>query len=142
MKKIINSTVSILLAFVFVICLASCGNTVDKTGLWEDATYRRDMEFGKGDKTAVVEVKVEEQLVTFTLHTDKDTVGAALMEHELIDGEQGDFGLYVKVVNGITADYDVDQSYWAFYINGAYAMTGVDSTPITEGETYQLAYTK
>lgn len=142
MKKIINSTVSIAIALVLVLCLAACGNTVDKTGLWENATYRKDTELGKGAKTAVVEVKVEEQTVTFTVHTDKETVGAALMEHELIDGEQGDFGLYVKVVNGMTADYDVDQSYWAFYINGEYAMTGVDSTPIAEGEIYQLAYTK
>ena len=64
------------------------------------------------------------------------------MEHGLIAGEEGDYGLYVKVVNGITADYDVDQSYWAFYIDGDYAMSGVDTTAITEGVTYQLVYTK
>ncbi|MBO5789865.1 MAG: DUF4430 domain-containing protein, partial [Clostridia bacterium] len=74
--------------------------------------------------------------------TDKDTVGSALLEHGLIAGEEGQFGLYVKVVNGMTADYDVDRSDWAFYIDGEYAMTGVDSTEITEGVTYQLAYTK
>lgn len=142
MKKTIHSTVSIVLALVCIVCLASCGNTVDKTGLWENATYLKNTEFGNGAKTVVVEVKAEEQTVTFTIHTDKDTVGAALLEHGLIAGEEGQYGLYVKVVNGITADYDVDQSYWAFYINGEYAMTGVDSTQITEGNTYQLAYTK
>ena len=111
-------------------------------GVWANATYRKDMEFGNGAKTVVVEVKAADQTVAFTVKTDKDTVGAALLEHDLIAGEDSAYGLYVKTVNGILADYDVDQSYWAFYINGEYAMTGVDTTEITEGVTYQLVYTK
>ena len=137
MKK----TLSLVLAVLMLLCIVSC-NTVEKTGAWENATYRKDMEFGEGSKTVVVEVKAEDQSVTFTIKTDKDTVGAALLEHKLIEGDEGEFGLYVKKVNGITADFDVDQSYWAFYINGEMAMTGVDGAEIKEGETYQLAYTK
>lgn len=74
----------------------------------------------------------------FEIHTDKTVVGDALIELELISGEAGDYGLYVKQVNGITADYDVDGTYWAFYINGEYAMTGVDATDITKGATYSF----
>ena len=141
MKKTVKSIVAILLALVFVFALASC-DTVEKTGVWENATYRKDMEFGDGSKTVVVEIKAEDNLVTFTIKTDKDTVGDALIEHELISGDDGPYGLYIKKVNGITADYDVDQSYWAFYIDGEYAMTGVDTAEITEGAKYQLVYTK
>lgn len=141
MNRTIKTTLSILLALLFTLSLLSC-NTVEKTGVWENATYRKDMEFGKGAKTLVVEVKAEENLVTFTIHTDKDTVGEALLEHKLITGEDGPYGMYIKSVNGITADYDTDQAYWAFYIDGEYAMTGVDTTEITEGATYQLAYAK
>lgn len=141
MKTTIKSTLTLLLALVFIVSLVSC-NTADATGVWENATYRKDMEFGEGSKTVVVEVKAEDQSVTFTIKTDKDTVGAALLEHKLIEGDESEFGLYVKKVNGITADFDVDQSYWAFYINGEMAMTGVDGAEIKEGETYQLAYTK
>ena len=141
MKRTIKSIISAMLALVFVFAFASC-NTIEKTGVWENATYRKDMEFGSGAKTAVVEVVAEDQTVTFTVKTDKDTVGEALIEHGLISGEDGAYGLYVKVVNGMTADYDVDQSYWAFYINGEYAMSGVDTTEIVEGTTYRLAYTK
>ena len=61
---------------------------------------------------------------------------------ELIAGEEGEFGLYVKTVNGITADYDVDQTYWAFYVDGEYAMSGVDVTTIEEGKTYALKVEK
>ena len=139
MKKQISSISAVILSLLMIFSLVAC-NTVEKTGVWENATYRRDMEFGKGAKTVVVEIQVEEQAVTFTIHTDKDTVGAALLEHELIAGEEGAYGLYVKQVNGMTADFDVDQSYWAFYINGEYAMTGVDMTEITEGANYRLAY--
>ena len=78
----------------------------------------------------------------FEIHTDKETVGAALLELELIAGEDGEFGLYVKNVNGITADYDVDQTYWAFYIDGEYAMSGVDTTTIEEDMTYAFKVEK
>lgn len=74
----------------------------------------------------------------FEIHTDKETVGEALVELELIDGEDGEYGLYVKTVNGITADYDKDGVYWAFYINDEYASTGVDATPIKDGESYSF----
>ena len=141
MKRTIHSILALLLAIVCIASLASC-NTADQTALWANATYRQDTEFGSGAKTVVVEVTAKEQKVTFTIKTDKDTVGDALLEHGLISGEEGPFGLYIKAVNGITADYDVDQSYWSFYINGEYALTGVDGTEITEGAVYQLTYVK
>jgi hypothetical protein len=141
MKRTIKSAISVVFALVFIFALVSC-NTAGSTNVWENATYLQDTEFGSGAKTAVVEVKAEDQLVTFTVKTDKETVGEALLEHGLIAGDQGPYGLYVKNVNGITADYDVNQAYWAFYINGEFAMTGVDQTKIAEGETYQLVYTK
>ena len=46
--------------------------------------------------------------------------------------------MYIKSVLGQTLDYETDGMYWSFYVNGEYAMTGVDQTPITEGEHYQL----
>lgn len=72
----------------------------------------------------------------FIIHTDKETVGEALLELELIAGDESEYGLYVKTVNGITADYDTDGTYWAFYINDEYAPTGVDATAVTEGAVY------
>ena len=74
----------------------------------------------------------------FEIHTDEKTVGAALLKVGLIEGTDSEFGLYVKKVNGITADYDKDGTYWAFYINGTYASSGVDATEITEGATYEF----
>ena len=78
----------------------------------------------------------------FDIHTDKTIVGDALLELDLIAGEEGAYGLYVKQVNGITADYDVDQTYWAFYVNGEYGMAGVDVTAIEAGATYTFKVEK
>ena len=135
-------TVSIALLIICLFSFVACGESVDATGLWENATYLEDTEFGEGAKTVKVEVKVEEQMVTFTVNTDKKTVGEALIENNLISGDEGAYGLYVKKVNGMVADYDVNQSYWAFYINGEMAMTGVDMTDIDETAVYRLEYTK
>ena len=160
--KNIRSVISLILAIFCVLSLASCAetgettteapavdttasaenDTTEEAGLWADAVYTEDKEFGVGEKTLVCEVKAEDKTVTFTVKTDKKTVGEALIEHGLVEGDEGTYGLYIKKVNGILADYDVNQCYWAFFIDGEMAMSGVDGTDITEGVTYQLVYSK
>ncbi len=76
----------------------------------------------------------------YCVYTDEENVGAALLGVELIAGEDSQYGLYVKTVDGETADYDKDSHYWAFYIDGEYAMTGVDATPVEDGKTYAFKY--
>ena len=133
MKKL--TTVAILfLAF----CLVACSAPADTDGVWKNADYTEDTRLGNGANTCVAEVVVGEHKITFTVHTDKTTVGAALLEHGIIAGTDG---LYT-VVNGMTADYNVDQSYWAFYIGGEMAMQGADDTEIAEGTVYRFEYTK
>ena len=64
---------------------------------------------------------------SYVVNTDKDTVGTALLDAGLIGGEQSAYGLYVKSVCGVVADYDVDATYWALYVNGEMSQVGVDS---------------
>ena len=129
-----------LLLCVLIGCFASCGE-VEKDP-WEDAIYTEDTTLGAGDTELCVEVAVLENKVTFTVLTNEETVGGALLAVGLISGDAGAYGLYVKTVNGILADYDIDKSYWGFYIDGEYAMTGVDMTPAEEGKIYKLEYVK
>lgn len=81
---------------------------------------------------------LEGKETSFTINTDKKTVGEALLDVGLIAGEKGAYGLYIKTVNGITVDYDKDGKYWAFYVDGEYAMSGVDMTDIEKGVSYAL----
>ena len=78
----------------------------------------------------------------FEIHTDKTIVGDALLELGLIAGEEGPYGLYVKTVNSITADYETDGTYWAFYEGDDYGMKGVDLTEIKAGATYAFKVAK
>ncbi len=142
MKKKIQSMLCVAISLVFIFCLVSCGNTDKNTYLWQNATYLNDEEFGNGEKTVQVEVSTEDKSVTFTVNTNKETLGDALLEYGLIAGEESQYGLYIKSVNGITADYDIDQSYWALFKNGEYMTIGADSAEITNGEHYEFIYTK
>lgn len=114
----------------------------------EQATEQTDAQtdatvLGKGQTVFTFNVTdADGNETNFEIHTDKETVGEALLELNLIAGEDSEYGLYVKTVNGITADYDKDQTYWAFYVNGEYAQTGVDSTNVTAGDTYSFKVEK
>lgn len=144
MKKIISVCLSYLLLVLYLFSFVGCNSRKadDQTGLWDNAVYLEDTELGSGAKTAVVEVKAGDKAVVFTVKTDKETVCAALLEHGLIAGEDSEYGLYIKSVNGIKADYETDGAYWAFYTGEEYALSGVDSTNIEEGVTYKLVYSK
>ena len=99
-------------------------------------------ELGEGTKTFFFEVThADGRYALFEIHTDAETVGEALTGVDLIDGEESQYGLYVKIVDGEYLDWDTDMMYWAFYENGEYAMTGVDGTTIDESVTYSFVAT-
>lgn len=79
---------------------------------------------------------------TFSYRSEEEYVGTVLLEEGLISGENGQYGLYIKTVDGEKAVYEEDNAYWGFFIGDEYAATGVDMTPITEGAVYKLVYTK
>ena len=96
-------------------------------------------ELGEGSKTFELTIEDKEGVLhSYRIHTDEEMVGYALIEHALIEGEQGQYGMYIKSVLGQTLDYETDGMYWAFYVNGEYALTGVDQTPIQADTAYLL----
>ena len=133
-----------ILLVVLCIALLFAGCRKEPKPVYVDGTarYTEDVTLGTGSKTITVTVTDNEgKCVTLTIKTDAKTVGDALLENELIAGDSGAYGMYIKVVNGLRADYDKDQAYWAFTIDGEMAMTGVDMTDITDGGIYGLVYT-
>lgn len=115
------------------------GNASPAAGSGDSGVRAEPEQLGEGDTVFLFTVVDKDGSETpFEIHTDRETVGEALLELELIAGEEGRYGLFVKTVNGITVDYDRDGTYWAFYVNGEYAASGVDATVITEGDDYSL----
>ncbi len=129
MKNMFRKSFAAILCLSLIVCLAlaGCSNEAPK----------------EGEKSFVLVVTdIDGNETTIDIVTDKATVGEALIEKEIISGEEGPYGLYIKTVNGITADYDTDGTYWAFYENGEYALQGIDLTDISDGATYELRVEK
>ena len=76
----------------------------------------------------------------FEYRTDAEKLGGFLEEKGLIDSKGADQGMFHSV-DGEKADWNVNQSYWAFYIGEDYAMTGIYDTNIEDGAAYKLVYT-
>lgn len=121
---------SVLLCMVLIaamaLSLAACGSKEEPVAASGSISY------------TVITVDLEGKETKFEITTDKKTVGEELLAQGIIAGDQGDYGLYVKTVNGITLDWDKDAKYWAFYIGEEYATTGVDMTDAEAGVTYIL----
>ena len=98
-------------------------------------------ELGEGETKFDFVVKdIDGNKTKFLIKTDEETVGGALIKLGLIEGDESEFGLYVKKVNGIVADYD--KTYWAFYVDGEYSMVGAESVKIEEGKVYSFEVSK
>ena len=126
MNNTVKKILSLVLCMALVLSLAACG---------------AKKESGEKAFTFVVtDLEGNEETVNIT--TTKATLGEALLDEGLIAGEDSEYGLMVYTVNGITADWDADQTYWALLIDGEYANTGVSQTNITDGTTYSFVLTK
>ena len=141
MKQIQNKFFASVLCMVLIVAMAlsmtACtNNTADKG----DANQEQGQLVEQSFTFEVVDK--DGNVTTFDITTDKATVGEALLEEGLIAGEVGQYGLYVTEVNGIVADYNVDRTYWAFYVDGAYASSGVDTTDVADGATYSFKVEK
>lgn len=141
MKKLISMLLCIMLVASLAVVSTGCANKAPAAPA--AVTMTEGATLGKGATAfTFTVVDGEGKSVTVTVKTDKETVGEALVDLGLIEGEESEWGLYVKTVNGVTADYDTDGTYWAFYIDGEYAMTGVDATEINAGSTYTFQVEK
>lgn len=135
-KRILSVLVCVLLAAALAMgtlgCKAADSNTEPSAAVMENGAT---LGTGATAFTFTV-VDPDGKETTVTVKTDKTTVGDALTELGLISGTESEYGLMVDTINGITLDYNTDGMYWAFYIDGEYAMTGVDSTDVVAGSVY------
>lgn len=127
-KNFFRISVLVMLIAVTALCLFSCEKD-------EGTTTGTEITI-----TVAVTNKAGETTET-EIRTTADNLGDALVSSGLVEDNQSDYGLYILTVNGETADYNVDQSYWALSKDGEMLMTGASSTPIADGEHYELTYT-
>ena len=135
---------AVMLAMGMMFSFAACGKTEQPAGdnldskaqnetasVWDSALYTEDTRLGEGEKTVLLTVIAEEKQVVITVKTDAETLGDALIENGLIEGEEGSWGMYVKSVDGIRADYDLDGFWWSLEADGVATTYGVDGRTLS-----------
>lgn len=96
----------------------------------------------EGSKTITVEVvHADGSKKEFTYHTDELYLDKVLVAEGLIAEDNIVDGMFTTV-DGETASWEQDQAYWAFYVGEEYASKGICETPVEDGSTYKLVYTK
>lgn len=138
MKK----TIAIILALIAMLSLlTACAEQEIDPGeadlLWESATYKEDATVGEGEKTITVSFEALGKKITLTVKTNAENLGEALYSYSLINDPS-----FFDTANGIKADWNENQSWWAFYIGEEMAPYGVDSEIINDGNSYRLVYSK
>lgn len=147
MRKFMNNKgLLVALSAVMAMTFTACGNddVVEvedqiEVASTEDLALDGPTELGEGETTFMFTVIYESGVgEDFMVNTDAATVGDALMEHDLIVGEDSERGMMVTTVRGIELDFDATGQYWAFFVDGEYAMTGVDTTEVVDGSIYSF----
>ena len=149
-KNIIMRLLSLVAVLVLVaamtLSLASCGSDKDSVDTSNDVIETPADSTGDTEKVATITVTVthgDGSTKNFEITTtDGATLRSALESIDLIEGDESEFGLYVKVVDGERADYDADGAYWGFSQNGQYMMSGVDTSFVKDGDSFEIKYTK
>lgn len=102
----------------------------------------------KGSKAIMITVDYnnDEPTSVYTFSTDAEYLRQAMDEAAALgliySGDESEYGIMITEINGVTADWNVDQSYWAIYVNDEYGQYGADSQPVADGDSYKFEYTK
>ena len=122
------------IALLLTLCLA--------LSLCACVTKNTEETLGTKASFTVIVVHADGSEKTFTYETTEKYVGPVLTADGLIKGNNGQYGLEITQVDGEQAIYNTDGAYWAVYEGDEYAMQGIDTTPVVDGRTYKLVYTK
>lgn len=94
-----------------------------------------------GSKLVMIEVIEDDAVVAiFKEKSDFEYLGELLLDRGIAEGDVGDYGLFITSVNGREADA-ANQEWWCLTKDGEEVFTGADSTPIADGDKFELTLT-
>ena len=133
---------ALILVLGILFCFAACNKPQEQgdTPTTTEGTEEIPV-VGEGKNLITVKVVHKDKTEkTFKFRTDKEFLGDVLLEHKLIQGSDGAFGLEVSHVDGEQAIYNTDKAYWALYEGEEYATTSAAGIVLTDGGVYKLVY--
>ena len=160
-REFLTRAAAVLLACALMLSFAACGQNAAETtpsdaettaseAVSTEETTARTTEttapwtsVGEGDCSfPFIVTFADGTKQNYVVTTGKASVGEALVDAGLIAGEESEYGLYVKSVCGVTADYDTDGTYWALYVDGEFSSVGVDSVMCADATVVEFRVAK
>lgn len=132
MRGLVLLLAVVLTVFVFAGCTAAAPGSSDMSSASAEIAVQKSFTL-----TVVHRDGSEKE---FALTTKQQYLGAELEAAGIIDGEVGQYGLFIKTVDGETAD-DSKQEWWYLTKDGEMTETGIDTTPIADGDRFELTLT-
>ena len=128
-KTASSSSVKVLVSVLLLLILAVSFFTA-----WRFLSPRPS----SGSKSITVNVlHLSGEEKSFSFSTDAEYLRAALEAESLISGTESTYGLWVDTVDGEKADDSLLQ-WWGFNVNGEFAVNGVDTQPVSDGDVYDF----
>jgi len=131
MKKIL--TITLILATLTT--FASCTKTTVTNENAIETNYLGE-EIGdstEGERSFNV-VEQEFRTDTFDFTSSATTLKDALLAENFIAGDETSNGFFITTVNGIDADYELEKTYWAIWVNNQPSTVGIDQIEFHEGD--------
>lgn len=126
MKK----TKFLLPALVIVLMLATlCGCAKDDASNGDKITF------------TLTVTHADKSQKDFEITTSESNLRRALEAENIISGDDSEYGLFVTTVDGETADYAANESWWNLTKDGVSTSTGVDGCTVADGDSYGFVYT-
>lgn len=127
-KKTNKKAVIILVAIIAVIAVAA--------GFMYNS-FNSEPARHPGEKTITVNVILPEETRTYEHKTFEVYLRGLFEEMELVEGEESQYGLFVKTVDGITAN-EQNSEWWKFEINSEITSTGVETALFADGDVIDI----
>lgn len=90
-----------------------------------------------GVKKVTVEINTGETVSEYTVKTKADNLADVLLDNDLVEGDIGEYGLYINAAGGYTADV-ANEEWWCIYQSGEMLMTGASDTPVANGDHFEV----
>lgn len=85
-------------------------------------------------------VYADKETKELNINTDAEFLSDALFEKGLVTEAEYKAGYYT-VIDGVTADYNVDKAWWCITKDGEMTMKGMNELAIVDGDKYEITYT-
>ncbi|MBO5726590.1 MAG: DUF4430 domain-containing protein [Clostridia bacterium] len=131
--KITKKILALLLALLLVIaCFAGC--QAKKTNNKDDASSVQTAEI-----SITVDIVKDGETKNLIIRTDEKYLANALAEAGVIEYREDGF---YTTVDGVTADYNKDGAWWCVTKSGEMTMVGMNELELSNGDKYEITYTK